>query len=159
MGCRRGERKVARDLSRIDTEGRCSMPKGFISYQQADRDFAALLKRELDARGVTTWLAEEALHAGDDWRGEIDDSIRSSDAVVVIMSDASRSSLYVTYEWAYALGVGVRVIPVRLRQAEMHPRLDPLQNIDFTGRARPPDDLLTAITVASASRSRRMTHH
>jgi hypothetical protein len=44
----------------------------------------------------------------------------------------------VTYEWGYALGYGVRVIPLLLEQAELHPRLSVLHHLDFRDTRRAP---------------------
>ena len=73
-----------------------------------------------------------------DWRVEIDDGIRNAAAVIAVMTPEARSSEYVTYEWAFAWGREIRVIPIMLRQTTMHPRLAALQYLDFTNRiARP----------------------
>ena len=67
-----------------------------------------------------------------DWRFEIDDAIRASDAVLVIVSPAAAESVYVTYEWSLAIGLDVPVIPVIFAKAKMHPRLQMLEHFDFT---------------------------
>jgi HEAT repeat protein len=61
------------------------------------------------------------------------------------MTPDARASDYVAYEWAFAIGAGVRIVPVRLKAAPFHPRLDELQHVDFTGRQRPWEDLLQQI--------------
>ncbi len=71
---------------------------------------------------------------GKDWRDEIDNAIRSALAVIVIMSPQARASEYVTYEWAFAWGAGIPVIPIMLKPTELHPRLEALQYLDFTAR-------------------------
>jgi HEAT repeat protein len=56
-------------------------------------------------------------------------------ALILIMSPASLNSKYVAYEWAFALGIGVKVVPVLIAQVgfgEVHPRLEVLQYLDFT---------------------------
>lgn len=67
------------------------------------------------------------------------------------MSPEARASEYVTYEWAYALGAGISVIPILYKQTELHPRLAALQYLDFTSfNHRPWDELIRAVTRASS---------
>ncbi len=92
----------------------------------------------------------EILDAGDDWRERLDQALRESQAVVVIMTPQSAASAYVTYEWSFALGAGVRVIPLEYRSTQSHPRLEVLQRLDFTNKAtRPWDTLLGEVAKAA----------
>ncbi len=59
------------------------------------------------------------------------------------MSPEAKASEYVTYEWAFAWGAGVKVLPVIYKDTPLHPRLEALQHLDFTNRTiRPWDTLL-----------------
>jgi HEAT repeat protein len=59
------------------------------------------------------------------------------------MTPDARASEYVTYEWSFALGAGVRVIPILLKHTELHPKLNSLHYRDFTNsRALPWSDLI-----------------
>src|SRR5712672_1284247 len=100
----------------------------FISYKHdEDSVFAELLIHKIKDAGFETWIDQIQLQAGEDWRTEIDLAIKNSLALIVIMTPAAKTSEYVTYEWAFALGVGVRVIPVLYKKTELHPRLEALQ--------------------------------
>ncbi len=110
----------------------------FICHAYEDCDFAELLKMKIEERGYTAWVDTERLRAGKDWRSEIDEGIRGCCALIVIMSPNARKSEYVTYEWAFAWGVGVKVIPIVLKPTPLHPRLEALQYLDFTNRAGRP---------------------
>ncbi|MBN8508623.1 MAG: toll/interleukin-1 receptor domain-containing protein [Burkholderiales bacterium] len=104
----------------------------FLSYAQADHFFAELLATKLQLEGLTLWRDQVSIRAGDDWRRSIEDGIKQSLAVVVALSAHSAESPYVTYEWAYALGMGKTVVPVRLSACRIHPRLEITQHIDFS---------------------------
>src|SRR2546430_13132507 len=119
----------------------------FISYKHEDNynDFADNLINRVKEAGFTTWRAIDELHAGEIWRMEIDQAIKDAFAMIVIMTPEAKVSEYVTYEWAFALGVGVKVIPIMLKHAELHPRLEDIQHLDFTGRFRPWDKLIDAV--------------
>ena len=49
---------------------------------------------------------DHILRPGSDWRQEIDRAIRDSFVLIVVVSPDSKASEYVTYEWAFALGLG-----------------------------------------------------
>ncbi len=83
----------------------------FISYKHEDGDFAENLVYKIKEAGFQTWVDND-LNAGDDWRTKIDQAIKDACALIVIMSPEARASEYVTYEWAFAWGAGVKVIPV-----------------------------------------------
>lgn len=115
----------------------------FISHCSDDGDFAELLKLRLEKNGFKGWIDIERLKVGEDWRLEIDDTIKKSIALIVIMTKEARESEYVTYEWAFGLGANIKIIPILLNQTQLHPRLESLQYLDFTNRrARPWDTLI-----------------
>jgi HEAT repeat protein len=114
----------------------------FISYAHSDNDFAQLVRTELQAAEIQTWLAQESLKAGEDWREGIDDAIKESFAVIVIISPASDQSKYVTYEWALAYGLGIPIIPILYKSIALpqkpHPRLETLQYENFSSNINRP---------------------
>jgi len=114
----------------------------FVSYSHRDNDFAQLLRTELHNAGIQSWLAQENLKAGEDWKEGIDDAIKKSFALVVIISPSSDQSKYVTYEWALAYGLGISIIPILYKNLEspqkLHPRLESLQYEDFTSNTNRP---------------------
>ena len=103
--------------------------------------------------GFTSWIDLAGIQAGQNWRAEIDQAIRESLALIAILTPAAHASNYVTYEWAFALGAGIPVIPLLLQATEIHPRLAELQHLDFTQRAtRPWPSLLEALQQADKAR-------
>jgi len=136
----------------IDTEERggagqsqameaCELSDGlqfFISHAKEDGDFAENLKGRMREERLVGWIDVDVLEAGVDWRREIDDAILKSHALLLVLSPDSKMSEYVTYEWAFALGSGLRIVPLMLRDTSIHPRLEAFQYLDFTNRrARP----------------------
>lgn len=118
----------------------------FISYRHDDGDFAEILKNRIEEAGFVTWIDEEKLRAGENWRETIDKAIRNAFALIVVMTPTAKESEYVTYEWAFAWGVGVKVIPVLLKSTPLHPRLEAFQYLDFTSRnARPWNKLIEVL--------------
>jgi HEAT repeat protein len=123
----------------------------FISYEHNDLDFAENVISRLEKEGFTTW-ADNKLNAGEEWRTMIDLAIKNAFALVVIMTPTAKASEYVTYEWAFAWGVGVKVIPIMLNLTPLHPRLEALQYLDFTNpKARPWVRLVEEVKSATSS--------
>ena len=104
----------------------------FLSYARQDYFFAEMLAIKLAEHNFAIWRDQGSIRAGDDWRQSIEDGIKDCFAVVVALSARSADSAYVTYEWAYAIGMGKTVIPVKLSECNVHPKLEPTQHIDFS---------------------------
>ena len=104
----------------------------FISYSTRDHHFAELAGLKLAEESIYLWRDQGQLRAGNDWRSGIEKGIADSIAVVVALSDNSVESPYVTFEWAYALGKGKTIIPLKLQPCKLHPRLEAVQYLDFS---------------------------
>jgi len=123
------------------------MPQVFLSYATENSDFAELTKHRLIDNDISVWIDQSDLHVGDDWKNIIDDGINSSDLMLVILSPESSKSTYVTYEWAYAMGRELRIIPIMFERGDIHPKLSDLQYLDFTNtRSRPWNELIDEIS-------------
>ncbi|MCB1899094.1 toll/interleukin-1 receptor domain-containing protein [Cognatazoarcus halotolerans] len=104
----------------------------FLSYATEDYFFAELAEIKLENAGIRIWRDQDRLRAGSDWRHGIEAGIDDCVAVLVALSPRSAQSPYVTFEWAYALGKGKPVIPLKLAECTFHPRLEPIQYLDFS---------------------------
>ena len=104
----------------------------FLSYASKDHFFAELARLKLEEAGISVWVDKGRLRAGDDWRQGIDRGISESFAVLLALSESSTESSYVTYEWASAIGKGKTIVPVLLERCNLHPKLEPIQYIDFS---------------------------
>jgi len=104
----------------------------FLSYSRKDHFFAELASIKLAEAGIGLWRDQGQLRAGTDWRQGIESAISDSLAVLVALSANSAESSYVTFEWAYALGKGKAVIPIRLNECVIHPKLETIQYLDFS---------------------------
>jgi HEAT repeat protein len=130
------------------------MARIFISYCRDDGPFARLVSERLKREGLAAWQDRE-LRPGEDWGDEIDQALQEADTVIVVLSASANASAYVSYEWAFALGAGLRVIPllIGLRREDLHPRLAHLQWLDFTNpKRRPWTKLLAALKEPPAPR-------
>lgn len=115
----------------------------FLSYSHEDHFFAELARIKLSEAGISVWVDQGQLKAGDEWRNSIDRGISDSYALVLALSPQSATSPFVTYEWASAMGKGKPIVPVRLSKCDLHPRLEVIQYLDFSTRGSQPWSLLT----------------
>lgn len=104
----------------------------FISYSHKDNDFAQIMFIQLETKGFSPWIDFKGLKAGDDWRKGIENVIDKSKVVVIVMSPDSMVSPYVTFEWAYAYGKGIPLLPILYKSVQLHPKLESLHYLDFT---------------------------
>lgn len=104
----------------------------FISYARKDRLFVETLKGELRSIDLKVWVDTENLRAGEDWREGIDEAIKSSLLFIIVMTPEAKASEYVTYEWSFAMGLGITIIPIILKPTNLHYHLERLQHFDFT---------------------------
>jgi hypothetical protein len=112
----------------------------FLSYAGNDADFADLLARTLAANDLPSRKDRDP--------AEIDKRIREALALVTVLSPAAIRTCQVNYEWAFALGSGVPVLPVLLgaHEADLHPRLRTIQHLDFSNQVtRPWDSLVESL--------------
>ena len=109
----------------------------FVSYASQDQAFVNKLRRALKARGVESWVDRHELRGGDRFGDRIADAIGAARALLLVLSPHARASEYVAFEWAFAMGAGVKVIPLVLKEAKRHEVLRPLHYIDFTKGQKP----------------------
>lgn len=118
------------------------MPSVFLSYSKSDHLFAELVAGKFEEAEIELWRDTHELLAGTDWERTIESALEACDVVIVALSPNSANSGYVTYEWAYALGQGKQVIPMKIDECDVHPRLEKTQNLDFTRHRDYPWEIL-----------------
>lgn len=103
----------------------------FVSYSRADgRPWAEELSAAIAAAGLDPWLDREDLAPGTNWQREIERSLRSSVAVVVVVTPGAVASDEVMSEWSFAKGKGLPIIPFQALPCESNYRLALLQAVD-----------------------------
>jgi hypothetical protein len=108
------------------------MTQFFISYSSEDGDAAELIKEKLQNYPITVWQDRNGgINVGDQWRDKIESGIRGSDAILIVLTPNACASPYVTFEWAYGLGLGKLIIPLLWHDCKKHPRLETFQHLDL----------------------------
>jgi hypothetical protein len=87
-------------------------PAVFLSYTREDDRLANALEKELKELELEIWRDVRSIVAGQRWVDSVEKSIRQARAVVVLITDTSAKSDWVTYEYAFASGAGIPVVAV-----------------------------------------------
>src|SRR5687768_3455064 len=101
----------------------------FISYKREDAPYLAQLINHLKNNNIPFW-ADVEIEAGLGWRDEIDNALAEAFALALILSPNTLHSHYVTYEWSWAIGHDIPVIPLMFEDIAvnlLHAKLSSLQ--------------------------------
>lgn len=113
--------------------------KIFLCHASSDRSAGRELYFRLRAEGMNPWFYEESLLPGQQWELEIPKAVRSSDIILICLSNNSiTKSGYVQKEIEYALDVMeekpegvIFIIPVRLEECKVPERLRSFQWVNL----------------------------
>lgn len=97
-----------------ELESQPSMYKVFISHSNEDNEETHLIAQALRRAGYGVWVDFENIRGGDAWLCEIQAGIERSDAVVLVLSAASRRSSWVERECLFAFQLQKPVITALL---------------------------------------------
>ncbi len=135
----------------------------FISYKREEADdFVKDIFSRLDKEGLSPWIDTKNIEPGMEWNPEIEEALKNSYALIAVMTDKAIESQFITYEWSYALGVGIPVIPIKCTDKELHPVLDRRQFVDVNDPAfyaRLSQRLHQLQNVSNARASEKFTKH
>jgi hypothetical protein len=107
--------------------------KVFISHSSADKPWVDWIAGQTLAMGVTPYLAEHDVQAGRDLSDKIKANLAASDAVLVLLTRHSMSSVYVQQEVGAAVSMGRLVVPLvhPVVESESKGFLDGVEYISF----------------------------
>jgi len=87
----------------------------FISYSVQDKDTAEKVCSDLEARGLSCWIAPRDISPGESWSGAIIGAIENSRCLVFIFSSNSNESPHVARELESAVGKRIPIIPFKIQ--------------------------------------------
>lgn len=102
----------------------------FISYSSHDREWAEQLATALREHGKRVWFDQWELQPGDNWQNKLQDALRDTPVLVMVLSRHSVSNRWTFFELGAALAGQKRLIPVLtsdLDIAELPPYLRSIQ--------------------------------
>jgi len=108
----------------------------FISYAHPDKPFADRLTAALEDEGIEVWRQAFDLKAGDNWIKVVDEGLRESDYIIIVLSPAYYESQWVKREYqAFAVREVTEgrtsILPVLVADAEIPAFLRDRQYADF----------------------------
>ncbi len=110
----------------------------FVSYSSEDQEKVNRIISRLKSQGIERiWYAPSNIEAGKQFTRKIEEGLNNSQVVVVMLSNSSANSFWVTKEWESRLvqmskDENLKLIPVLLSNCQMPTILNNLHFIDFS---------------------------
>jgi hypothetical protein len=105
----------------------------FLSYSRSDQGFALRLAADIRARGISLWIDQLDIRPSEHWDRAIEQAVRDSRGIVVVLSPRSVASDNVADEVSFAIDSGKSVLPVMIERCKLPLRITRMQVIDATG--------------------------
>ena len=109
------------------------MARIYISYSRKDIAFVRRLAGDLEKVGYDVWWDLTDLRGGDDWVRVIPGAIEASEYILVVLSPSSVDSDWVRREYAQALSLRKKIIPIMLEPSSVPFALNTINYLDFAG--------------------------
>ncbi|MEM9954679.1 MAG: protein kinase [Chloroflexota bacterium] len=101
----------------------------FVSYASVNKHYVQKLVEEMRSIGLDIWIDGD-IPTGTTWADGIQNALNECDIMLLIVTENSMDSDYVTHEWSYFMGSGKPVYPFVLGgelPKNIHPRLEHFQ--------------------------------
>jgi hypothetical protein len=105
----------------------------FISYSHQEAPFADSLLDHLEDRGFNVWVDYQDLTPARPWSDEITRGIEGADTILLVVSQSSTVSQFVTGEMRKAIELKKRIILLIFEAVKLPPELEQCEWIDFRG--------------------------
>lgn len=92
----------------------------FVSYSHEDTEWAREFVSTLKKSGVTTWFDSHDIKPGEKWRDVIQDALRRSSTLVVVITKNSAASPWTFFEIGAAVADNKEIIPVLAEDLDMN---------------------------------------
>jgi hypothetical protein len=88
--------------------------KLFLSHSTKDKEFVEKLAAELRVNGIEPWLCEVDIELGDNFVAQIEEGLKDSDLVLLVLSPEAVRSAWTREEWTAVLARQVAESRTRL---------------------------------------------
>ena len=95
-----------------------SQPQVFFSYAQEDKAWAESFAEALRRQGLSLWFDEWDIKPGDKLRDALDQALRTSEAVILLLGPRSVERPALFFELGAALAMKKRIIPIVSKDME-----------------------------------------
>lgn len=104
----------------------------FISHSSHDDEFVDDLRLSLVRLGYMVWVDHYDIPAGQHWDEVVEDALRRSFAMILVLSPEAVKSRNVKVEWREFLDLDRPIVPVRYRECVVPLLIRHLNYVDFT---------------------------
>ncbi|MBE9594491.1 MAG: toll/interleukin-1 receptor domain-containing protein [Proteobacteria bacterium] len=114
----------------------------FLSYKSCDQEWVVKLKNALVKAGIKVWLDKDQIRPGDLFAEAIEEGLKSSETIAIIVSPEAMNSGWFKVEYYRAVSLAIkenppqRVIPLLFCDAELPGFLKDRQWVDFRDENR-----------------------
>jgi hypothetical protein len=109
----------------------------FISYSLKDRPWVSKFVAALRSAGVRSWFDVADIKPHETWQKVIQDALRSSSTLIVILSHNSVQSPWILFELGAAVAGGKRIIPILTEDIDLRRIPLPLTSFEILKIASP----------------------
>ena len=104
----------------------------FISYASEDREFANIIKAEIDRQpGYEGWIDHATMKGTQFWLKAIEEGLETCAGMVLILSPEAVDSYWVTAEFLSIIRMRKPLIPVLYKDCDVPLVLEPINRIDY----------------------------
>ena len=107
-------------------------PNYFISYSRQEVTFVDSLARALEKQGIRTWVDFRNLIPGHKWQDQLDNGLKNSEAILLVISKASMKSRAVMDELKKSVDSGKRIVMIIFEPCFVDRRLKEREWVDFS---------------------------
>ncbi len=108
--------------------------KIFLSYSRDDLHFVEELAKDLENAGYDVWYDLTDIEGGDRWAQEIQEGIKESEILVIVVSPNALKSEWVEKEFLFASKRGMKIVPLLYELCELPLWLLNIQYVDIVGQ-------------------------
>ena len=87
-------------------------PDIFLSYSHKDRPWVSEFVAALEGEGIHSWFDMFALKPGEHWQEKIQDALRASKTLIVVLSNQTADSPWTFFEIGAAIADNKTIIPI-----------------------------------------------
>lgn len=106
-------------------------PRVFISHVQSDSDWVRGFVDQLLGAGKDVWSFEREVAVGEPWADKVENGLRSSEYIVLVVSPGSINSSWFNFELGASLAMGKKVIPIVAKELKAGDLPGPLRSMRY----------------------------
>ncbi len=131
-----------------------SRPGVFLSYVREDAGLVDSLRKALQDRDLHVFMDQYSIRAGASFQDRIEQGIRESRGVAVVVSEESKPSSWMTYEFAFARGAEIPVMAVVPKGRKIPDPLRSFQAVQFRNASKAAKEIHECLVEESRSLAR-----